>query len=230
MDPAWSEMMKSMLLRVVTGTAFAAFAVASHATTIAYWNFNNATNQGPADLGVSYQAPNINATMTTNFEAANVLAFAGSTVNAQFGDPAGQALGLQGGTNNINNGRHVTIQLTTSHWQDLMMSYATQRTSTGFNSQTLSWSTNGTTFTTVGAHTAIPTSFALHTWDLSGITALNNAPNVWLRLTFDGATSASGNNRIDNLVISANPVPEPATMAALALGVGAIAARRRRRK
>jgi hypothetical protein len=51
---------------------------------------------------------------------------------------------------------------------------------------------------------------------MSDINELDQAVDVYLRITFDGATSASGNNRLDNIVIIAS---EPTTLIALNLKV-----------
>jgi hypothetical protein len=64
------------------------------ADEIAIWNFND------SDLVVDHGT----GILTSNFVSANILFAAGTTNNARLGDPAGQALSLQGGTSNTNNG------------------------------------------------------------------------------------------------------------------------------
>jgi hypothetical protein len=215
--------MKTILIGALTVAAAGA-----HATTLFVFNFNQSDGSF-VDLTPSHVMAGTNPSLITNFEPQNITHFAGTTVNAQMGDPAGRALALQGGVNTINNGRSLTLLFNGSGWMDFNLSYATQRTSTGFNSQTLSYSTDGVNFVNVGSFTEIPSAFATRSWDLSSIGDLNDEQGIWLRLTFTGATAELGNNRIDNLVVTANPVPEPATMAALAIGLGAVAARRRRK-
>ncbi|MFN9880335.1 MAG: PEP-CTERM sorting domain-containing protein [Planctomycetota bacterium] len=51
-----------------------------------------------------------------------------------------------------------------------------------------------------------------------------------MRVTFSGASSASGNNRLDNIQFSANAVPEPTTGLLLGVGTLACAAFRRNRR
>jgi hypothetical protein len=69
----------------------------------------------------------------------------------------------------------------------------------------------------------------LYAWsfDLSGITALDNQSNVYFRLNDSSNTSANGGtvgtagtDRVDNFTISATAVPEPATL--VSLGWGAV--------
>ncbi len=73
------------------------------------------------------------------------------------------------------------------------------------------------------------------TFPSSGVTNLlaahinQNAQGTWTLSIQDWAGGDSGNLVGATLWINGNPVPEPATMTALALGIGAIAARRRRK-
>ncbi len=62
------------------------------------------------------------------------------------------------------------------------------------------------------------TSFATATVDFSSAPGLNNATAAYLRYTLSGATSASGNNRLDNIQFNATAVPEPSTLALGVLG------------
>ncbi len=197
---------------------------AAQAQVIAYWNFNTTTSQATL-FAPSGGVNSGTASMSTNFGAADVTNFGGSTVNAQSGDPAGQALAL---VNQAENGNFLQFQVSTTGFSNIGLSFATQRTATGFNSDQLFYSTDGTTFTAFGSPYTPPASFALQAFDLSSVTALNNAPTAIFRIVFSGASSAAGNNRIDNLVIS--PVPEPSTctlVGVAAVGLGWIRRRAR---
>ena len=59
---------------------------------------------------------------------------------------------------------------------------------------------------------------------LATLSALDGAATAFLRVTFDGATSSTGNNRLDN--IQFNAIPAPGAIALL--GLAGLAARRRR--
>jgi hypothetical protein len=68
-----------------------------------------------------------------------------------------------------------------------------------------------------------------------GIGGLNNNPNAAFRIVFNGATSSTGNNRIDNIVVegtnaSVASIPEPTTAVLLLSGLGGLYKVRRRRK
>lgn len=199
---------------------------AAQADELAVWNFNN------SDFGISHGS----GTLTTNFNLANVLfTFAGTTANARFGDVAGQSVTLQGGSSVANNGRNITFSVSTVGYGNIMISFAGSATSTGFNSNQLQYSSDGgVTFTTFGSVFGPGTSFGVLTFDLTTITALENNPDVVFRIIFDGATSSTGNNRLDNLVVEGfaltTTVPEPATIALLGSGLLSVAGTVRRRR
>lgn len=157
-----------------------------------------------------------------------VQSFAGTTINAPEGVISGGSLSFQGGTGNANNGAYAQFAFSMAGLSDLSVSYAAQRTSTGFNAQTWSWSLDGVNFTDFQTITTpqLATGFATTgVVTLGTLSALDGAASAFLRVTFTGATNATGNNRIDNVLITA--VPAPAAIAMLALG-GLAGSRRRR--
>jgi hypothetical protein len=188
---------------------------AVRADEIAIWNFND------SDLFVDHGA----GSLVTSF--ATVGFAAGSIINARQGDPALQALSL---SSNANNGQNLTLSVSTLGFGNLRVTFATQRTSTGFNGNQFQYSLDGTTFVDFEPYNP-PGAFGLVVFDLSSITGLNNNPNAAFRIVFNGATSSTGNNRIDNLVVEGTPVggtpvPEPVTLALLGTGLmGLLAAR-----
>ena len=206
---------------------FAINVSSASADEIAVWNFND------SDLVVDHGA----GTLVSNFVAANIQFAAGTTNNARLGDSSGQALSLQGGTGNTNNGRNITFNVSTLGFTNIIVSFATQGTSTGFNLNQFQYSLDGVTFTDFGpafvpasAFGAIPIVFTL-----SGIAGLDNNPNAAFRIVFNGATTSTGNNRIDNLVVEGitaadSTIPEPSTALLLISGVTGLVLRRKKRK
>ena len=207
------------------------FFVASQAAVadeLAIWNFND------SDLNVDHGT----GTLTSSLNVANILFAAGTTNNARQGDIAGQALSLQGGTSNANNGRNLTFNVSTVGFSNILVSFATQGTSTGFNSNQFQYSLDGISFVDFGPAYTPLTAFGTVplVFSLSSILGLNNNPNAAFRIVCNGATSSTGTNRIDNVVFegTSEPVPEsipePTTAVLLLSGLGGLYKFRRARK
>ena len=201
--------------------------LASHAAKadeIAIWNFND------SNLIVDHGT----GSLTSNFNPSNLLFAAGTTNNARLGDIAGQALSLQGGTSNANNGHHITFNVSTLGFANIVVSFATQGTSTGFNNNQFQYSLDGITFVDFGPAYTPATAFGSIplVFTLTGIVGLNDNANAAFRIVFNGASSSTGTNRIDNFVVEGSPsgVPEPTTAVLLLSGLTGLYRLRKRRR
>ncbi len=127
-----------------------------------------------------------------------VTAFGGTAINAGAGfsttTSGAAALAL---ANSSANGKSIVFKVNMTGLANLAVSYATQSTATGFNTQTWEYSTDGTAWSSLGSVTPIPAAFAAQT--LSPTAGLNNAATAYVRLTVTGAGSTAGNNRFDNI-------------------------------
>ena len=197
---------------------------AALADELAIWNFND------SDLNVDHGS----GTLISNLNVVNLLFAAGTTNNARLGDAAGQALSLQGGTGVANNGRNITFNVSTVGFSNIVVSFATQGTSTGFNSNQFQYSLDGLTFADFGPTYTPATAFGSVplVFTLSSISGLNDNANASFRIVFNGASSATGTNRIDNFVVEGSPseVPEPTTAMLLLSGLSGLYRYRKTRR
>ena len=219
------------------------------ADLVAGWDFQTTTNGGTATAAL----PNTPKQYTANFGSGGLFlngqngssdwfvpatgatntelnAFGGTNLNAGTGfstNPNGAASLVL--VNNTANGKSAVFRFSMAGFQDLVVSYASQRTGTGFTAQAWSFSTDGLNWTDHQSVVPPPAPFGVLT--LNNITGLNGATDAYLRLTVSGATAAAGNNRLDNIQFNATAVPEPTSMLlAGSVALGGVFLRLRRKR
>jgi hypothetical protein len=190
-----------------TGTA-EIYTAATESLLIATWGANK------TDSSVNFLdlAGNMGGPASNNWGL-----FTGAVNNAVGGDLAGGALAVIG---TGNNNHFVDFTLPTLGYGDIVLSYATRGTSTGFSTHQWGYSTDGVNWTDLAGIAANKTS----TWSVSTVSfpaAVNNLPSVHFRMMVSGATGTGGNNRFDNMQFNGTAVPEPS---AIVLLVGMLAA------
>lgn len=98
----------------------------------------------------------------------------------------------------------IVFKFSTIGFENITIGYESRGSSTGFTTHTWAHSTDGVNFTTVTSLEGMNTS-ATGTWpryNVSFSNFLDDAEFAYIRLTFTGATGSTGNNYIDNIVIS----------------------------
>jgi len=196
------------------------------AQPIGLWNFNDAL-AGITGGEREFTVDRGSGQMTADFAAGNVGNATGSAVNAQDGDLAGRALSLSGSGNN---GRSLIWNVSTAGYQSILVSMATLRSSTGFSRNQFQYSLDGGLgWSDFGPPYDPGLSFSALTFDLTAIPGLSDNAFAAFRIVFDGATSGSGTNRIDNLLVAGaslpppvSEVPEPGTGFLVLSGLGVL--------
>lgn len=196
---------------------------------VAGWDFQTTSSGGTAVLTAPNTPTLFNANVGTGtmhldgsegssswLQSGELSGYTGTSVNASNGlstittSPA--SLGLLAGAGLAGNGKSIVFKFSLTGLQDLSLTYASQRTSTGFASQVWEWSLDGTSYNPLGTISAGALATSFNSSGVLGfnyITGLDNASTAYLRLTLDGATSTSGNNRLDNIQLVASTYVAP---------------------
>lgn len=179
-------------------------------TVIGYWHFNQPSS--PIELMTANIAANTgflrfhgSSGELAYCNGANVSCFEevsdGTELNMLEGSSAGAALRLR------NPCTYLDIEINTQNYRDLKLSYAVKRTGSGAQINEVHYSSDGVTFITAGLSDnefVITEDYELVSIDLSNAASLNNNASARIRIMFmDGNNNSSGNNRIDNLMITA---------------------------
>ncbi len=218
-----------------TTIAVLAIGASAQAVNIATWSFEVNT---PADL-------------TDSSTISGIAADSGSGTASGFHalpatdwtTPAGNGSANSLSSNTWSTGDYYQFVFSLSGFQNATITFDQAASGTGPKDFTVQVSTDGTNFTNVlSNYTVAQNGLApLLSWNgvdyRTGYTigavslgaATNNAASVTVRLVSNVTTAAGGTNRVDNIIVDAEAIPEPATMMVLGLGLAAAAARRKRK-
>jgi hypothetical protein len=212
----WSLALSVVFVGVMVGPG----ASSAQGAVVAYFSGNgfdpSVSTVLNADIG--------SGTLNVSSFGTGATVFAGTTLNAPVGTPAGDSIGL---TNSANNGAFARIDVSTAGMTDLSLSFAVRRSGTGFSDNAVQALIGGS-WVTVANFNPSTTAWGMVTVDLSALDALENG-FASLRLLFDGATSGSGTVRFDNLLLEGSAIPAPGALALLGTA-GLLGGRRRSRR
>ena len=199
--------------------------VAQAQSLVHYWSFNSLPNghiENPIAADVSAITSALTSITYTGTGAGYLDNVDGDVLNAQNGAPAG--LGLR--PRNPSDTRSLLVSFPTTGYENVMVKFATTRTSAGATEQNYAYSLDGgitfiTTDLPVTTYSPSPTAYELVTLDFSNVPGVDDAANIVVRINFGGTAAAgeSGNNRFDNLTVTGTPLegtvdpePTPATV------------------
>lgn len=204
--------------------------ISTRADIIAQWTFEINT---PADLADSTTISGIAADIGSG-TASGVHASAVSDWSTPAGNGSANSLSV----NNWGVGDYFQFQVSTLGYTGIGLSFDQTSSSTGPRDFELAYSTDGSLFTVHSPYTVLQngltpnaswngtTSSSAYSFsfDLSGVSALDNQATVFLRLVNTSTTAVNGNpvaltgtDRVDNFTVL-SPVPEPSTAVLAILG------------
>lgn len=179
-------------------------------TLVHYWHFNNLAS-GPMDtVVVDYTLLPDSAIITypgTGDGFMDRNAGDGSLDNARNGEPAGNSLRAR----NPSDTRDLLIALPTTGFENPTFSYEVYRSNNGQLQNLLYYTVDGTSYVFLDT-VEVTTTYATHTYNFTAISAANDNPNFGIKIAFEGQhTGTSGNNRMDNFTLEADPMVPIAT-------------------
>lgn len=176
---------------------------------VAYWNFNFDIPEEGENWNQPIPAPIGNGDIVYTFSEA--ISLQGTTLNGIDAEESGGSFVPQGGTGNENNDEYFTINQSTDGFLNIVLSYALRRSNNGFDTHLIEYTTDGDNWI---EKETIDVSEYTNNWsidqivvvDFSGIPDVNDNNDFAIRITVSGATSATGNNRFDNIRMDGIPI------------------------
>lgn len=138
------------------------------------------------------------------------------------------------------------FQISTTGYEDITVGWQQTGSDSGPANFALQYSTNGSSWTQFGAYNVtndgwngtLTPAASVKSFDLSGVSTIEDAATVYFRLVNlstdsigGGTVVGAGNSRIDNFTISGTEIaaiPEPSLFALVGLGMTGVLLRRRR--
>ena len=198
------------------------------ASVAVYYSFNSTNAIADIGTNISVFSYQNSGGFATNFSAGTTLNVQSNSSGGLF--PAGVSISQDHWVGNTN---FFQFTLNAATLQDIVVSYAWQRSSMGPTNAIFQYSLAGGGGSFVDFVTnAVPTDFTsaggVVTQDLSTVSALDGDSNIAFRIVGINVGGTAGTLRLDNFTI--NAIPEPSTEVLVGLGLAvlvALCARRR---
>jgi len=219
-------------LAIVLGCSLSFVAATAQADTLANWTFETSL---PTTSGGHLAEAGLNAGTSQAYGSHA----SSSTV---YSNPAGNGSLESFSSNFWAIGDYYRFTTNSVGFENISISFDQTSSNTGPRDFILEWGTDGVVYNTFATYQVAPISWSSGTgnplssysFDLSSITALNDSPSVYFRLTVatdvssngTGTIATAGTNRVDNIVISGTAIPAPGALALL--GLAGLVSRRRR--
>lgn len=221
----------SLTLAALTITALCS-TLTCKAATVADWDFESraitTTTASDFTYGVADSGLQTSGSSETGHHA---------LTNTVWSQAAGSSSTNALQANRWSSGDYWQFQLNLTGYQNPMIAFDTRSSNTGPANFKVQWSTDGTTFTDLASGTYTNTAtFANHAFDFSAVNQLDGASTAYFRLVdtsttnvTGGTVGTAGTSAIDNFVVNATPVPEPATVVGGILALAGLGWHQRRR-
>jgi hypothetical protein len=180
------------------------FQVSTTGEVVYYWNFNqNEPSSGNWSQPILSQVGS--GELSYTFE--NAISYVCTNINGVGAETNGYSFVPQGGTGNVNNGKYLELNVSSTGYQNLKLLYATRRTSTGFTTHEIQYTIDGANWQSketfdITAYENDWTANQVVIADFSSLPLTDDNADFAIRIVLDGALGTTGNNRFDNIQIA----------------------------
>lgn len=185
------------------------------AATIAHWTFETSQPSQIDSATNGPHAPEVGSGAALGQHSASL---------TDWSSPAGNGSSRAWSSDVWSVGNYYQFEVDTQGYENIQVSWDQTRgqfSTAGFDFQ---WSTDGTSFASLGGYSVPEGSWQSYAHDLSSLAAANHAPSLYFRLVraeSGGGTSAT--HTVDNFLVAGLLVPEPHSIVLFAIALAGLA-------